>query len=98
LVPRPVNYESPHPCIQHLPALASAHYNKRSKRQTIIRGGRKFEKGKWTEDVEERTFMYGGYEFVWGEDNQDAKETRLLNWIITVTNNNNKKRTKNNCR
>ncbi len=43
------------------------------------------------EDVEERTFKYGGYEFVWGEDNQDAKEKRLLNWIVTVTNNNNKK-------
>ncbi len=53
----------------------------------------KIEKGKWTEDVEERTFKYGGYEFIWGNNNQDAKEKLLLilNWIVTVTNNNNKK-------
>ncbi len=43
------------------------------------------------EDIEKRTFKYGGYEFVWGDDNQNAKEKRLLNWIVTVTNNNNKK-------
>ncbi len=43
------------------------------------------------EDVEERTFKNGGYEFEWGKDNQDAKEKRLLNRIVTVTNNNNKK-------
>ncbi len=43
------------------------------------------------EDVEERTFKYGGYEFVWGKDNQDAKEKQLLNRIVTVTNSNNKK-------
>ncbi len=43
------------------------------------------------EDVEERTFKYGRYKFVRGEDNQDANEKRLLNRIITVTNNNNKK-------
>jgi hypothetical protein len=51
----------------------------------------KIEKGKWMEDVEERTFKYGGYEFVWGNDDQDPKEKRLLNWIVTVTNNNNNK-------
>jgi hypothetical protein len=51
----------------------------------------KIEKGKWMEDVEERTFKYGGYEFVWGKDNQDAKEKQLLNRIVTVTNSNNKK-------
>jgi hypothetical protein len=39
----------------------------------------KIEKGKWMEDVKERTFKYGGYEFVWGDNNQDAKEKRLLN-------------------
>ncbi len=51
----------------------------------------KIEKGKWTKDVEERTFKYGGYKFVWGDDNQNTKEKRLLNWIVTVTNNSNKK-------
>ncbi len=51
----------------------------------------KIEKGKRTEDVEERTLKYGGYEFVWGDNNKDAKEKRLLNRIVTVTNNNNKK-------
>jgi hypothetical protein len=51
----------------------------------------KIEKRKWTEDVEERTFKYGGYEFVWGDNNQDAKEKRLLNRIVSVKNNNNKK-------
>jgi hypothetical protein len=43
------------------------------------------EKGKWTEDVKERTFKYGGYEFVWSNDNQDTEEKRLLNRIVTVT-------------
>ncbi len=43
------------------------------------------------EDVKERTFKYGRYEFVWGDNDQDAKEKRLLSWIVTVTNNNNKK-------
>ncbi len=51
----------------------------------------KIEKGKGTEHLEERTFQYGGYKFVWGDDNQDNKEKRLLNRIITVTNNNFKK-------
>ncbi len=43
------------------------------------------------ENLEERTFQYGGYKFVWGNDNQDDEEKRLLNRIVTVTNNNLKK-------
>ncbi len=47
-----------------------------------------------TEDVNERTFTYGGLKFVWGGDNQEDEETRLLNQIIIVTTNNSKKRQK----
>ena len=48
----------------------------------------KIENAKGTENLEERTFGYGGYKFVWGDDNQDKEEKRLLNRIITVTNGN----------
>jgi hypothetical protein len=51
----------------------------------------KIEKRKGMENLEERTFQYGGYKFVWGNDNQDDEEKRLLNRIVTVTNNNLKK-------
>ena len=54
----------------------------------------KIENAKGTEDVNERTFAYGGCKFVWGGDNQEDKEKRLLNRIIIVTNNNSKKRQK----
>ena len=47
---------------------------------------------KGTDDVNERTFKYGGFKFVWGGDNQEVEEKRLLNRIITVTTNNIKKR------
>ena len=46
------------------------------------------------EDVNERTFTYGGCKFVWGGDNQEDEERWLLNQIITVINNNSKKRQK----
>jgi hypothetical protein len=54
----------------------------------------KIENAKGTEDVNERTFAYGGCKFLWGGDNQVDKERQLLNRIITVTNNNSKKRQK----
>ncbi len=54
----------------------------------------KIENARGTEDVNERTFAYGGCKFVWGGDNQEDKERQLLNRIITVTNNNSKKRQK----
>ena len=47
---------------------------------------------KGTDDDNERTFKYGGLKFVWGGDNQEVEEKRLLNRIITVTTNNSKKR------
>ncbi len=51
----------------------------------------KIERGKGTENLEERTFQYGEYKFELGGDNQDDEEKRLLNRIVTVTNNNLKK-------
>ena len=54
----------------------------------------KIANAKGTEDVNERTFTYGGWKFVWGGDNQEDEEKRLLNRIIIVTTNNCKKRQK----
>ncbi len=51
----------------------------------------RIENAKGTEDINERTFAYGGCKFVWGGDNQEDEEKRLLNRIIIVTNNNSKK-------
>jgi hypothetical protein len=55
----------------------------------------KIENAKGMEDVNERTFTYGGCKFVWGGDNQEDKERRLLIRIITMTNNNSEKKAKN---
>jgi hypothetical protein len=52
----------------------------------------KIENAKGTENVNERIFAYGGCKFVWGGNNQEDKERRLLSQIITVTNNNSKNR------
>ena len=61
---------------------------------SFLRWRSKIDNAKGTEDVEERTYSYGGCKFVWGGDNQAEEERRLLSRIITVTNNNSKKREK----
>ena len=54
---------------------------------SLLKWRAKIENAKGTEDVNERTFAYGGCKFVWGGNNQEDKEKRLLNRIIIVTNN-----------
>ena len=48
------------------------------------------ENAKGTESVIERTYKYSGSKFVWGGDNQEDEESRLLIRIISVTNRNRK--------
>ena len=58
---------------------------------SFLRWRAKIDNAKGTEDVNERTYKYGGCKFVWGGNNQAEEERRLLIRIITVTNNNSKK-------
>ena len=57
---------------------------------SFLRWRAQIENAKGTESVNERTYKYSGKKFVWGGDNQEDEERRLLIRIISVTNRNRK--------